>query len=188
MTQQPRIPIVDRTTIDDPQILSLLNWADEHSTPRPSWIQLTANNPELCRARGEFWRGLFWGGTVPHATKELVRRVIVEIQECQYCTSQRSVSAGDVNDTIVESCTLPDFSHPEPRIQAALRFAREITLHQRDDAVWDSVYAELNRHYAPGDIVELGIFASWCAGMSAFVHSTAIYRLGEGAQRQPTPA
>lgn len=177
MTVQPRISLIERTEIADPQIQNLLKWADERSTPRPSWIQLTAHNPELCKARGAFWQALFWEGVVSHKVKELVRLMIVQLQECQYCTTQRSVEAGELDEEQIASCTLPDFTHPDPAIQAAFRFARELTLHQKDETVWDSVYAEMNRYYEPAAIVELGIFACWCSGMSAFVHSTGLYKL-----------
>jgi len=183
-----RIPPLDIDSIEDEGVQTAIEWANIHSTPRPLWYQTMAHNPELCKMHAQYWRLLFWGGSVPHTTKELVRSLIVELQECTFCTEQQSAHAqqqGLYDNMDVQACTLPDFTHPDPKVQAALRFARDLVLRPRSDEVWDRIYADLLQHYTYGEIVELGMVAANCIGMTPFVHSTALYRLTAKAADNP---
>ena len=82
-----------------------------------------------------------------------------------FCADQRSVLAQEqgLDETDAQRCALPAYDHPDPRVRAALRYARALAL-ERDPAAFDEVYAELRRVFDDAEVVELGCFAAIAIG------------------------
>ena len=80
----PRIPYVDPTTIDDPEIREYLDHARAHGTPRPESQAIRANNPNVIRAFSQAWELTFRQGVVDHRIKELCRVYVSQSIDCDY--------------------------------------------------------------------------------------------------------
>lgn len=164
---EPRLPRIARREITDRRLRGVLQRAEKLSTPKPAWYQTLAHNPDMAVAYARYWDLTHRGGSVEHTTKELMRIAIAELLGCGFCADQRSVLAVDqgLDERDAVACALPDFNHPEPRVRAALRFARAMTLDGPGVHVdWDAVYDELRDVFSAGEIVELGCFAAMAIG------------------------
>lgn len=165
-TQTPlRLPQVPESQITDPELRAVLERAERLSTPKPAWYLTLAHNPEMATGYAAYWDLTHRGGTVEHATKELMRIAIATLLNCGFCADQRSVIALEqgFDEDAALSCALPDFDPPDPRVRAAVRYARALVLEQ-DPAAFDSVYAELRSMFTDAEIVELGCFAAIAIG------------------------
>jgi AhpD family alkylhydroperoxidase len=164
-TTMSRLPKVPAEEVTDPELLAILERAERLSTPKPAWYLTLAHNPEMAKAYASYWDATHRGGQVEHTTKELMRIAISQLLGCAFCADQRSVVALD--EGLVESealaCALPDFDHPDPRVRAALRYARAL-VRETEPAAFDAVYAELRSGFTDAEIVELGCFAAIAIG------------------------
>jgi len=164
---QPRLPRVSRTEIRDPRLRGILERAERLSTPKPAWYETLAHSPDMAVAYARYWDLTHRGGHVEHTTKELMRIAISQLLGCGFCADQRSVSAVEagLDESDAQACALPDFDHPEPRVRAALRFARAMTIDRPgNEQNWDEIYEELGQVYSSAEIVELGCFAAIAIG------------------------
>ena len=171
---EPRLPRVPRAEISDGRLHGVLERADELSTPKAAWYETLAHAPEMAVAYARYWDLTHRGGSVEHTTKELMRIAISELLGCGFCADQRSVLAvaGGLREADAQACALPDFDHPDPRVRAALRFARAMTLDRPGaEQNWDEVYDELREVYSSAEIVELGCFAAIAIGGVKFSRS-----------------
>lgn len=164
---EPRLARIPREQISDRRLRGVLQRAEKLSTPKPAWYQTLAHAPDMAVAYARYWDLTHRGGNVEHTTKELMRIAIAELLGCGFCADQRSVMALDqgFDERDAAVCALPDFDHPDPRVRAALRFARAMTLDGPAVTTdWDAVYDELREVYSDGEIVELGCFAAMAIG------------------------
>lgn len=152
--EEPRVPIVDRETVDDPELQDAFAHTDVVGTPPTKKLLAMAHNPRLTQAFATYWRQTAEEGEVEPEIKELGRIAIAQILDCETCATSRS-SLVTVSEEDVQACTLPDFTHPDPRTQAALQYARTLVLNDGRD---DECYAELAKHYSWSEIVELACF------------------------------
>jgi AhpD family alkylhydroperoxidase len=160
-----RLPQVARDEVTDPQLEAVLERAERLSTPKPAWYLTLAHDPEMAKGYAAYWDLTHRGGRVEHTTKELMRIAISQLLGCGFCAAQRSVLALDegLDEADAEACALADFDHPNPRVRAALRYARALTL-ETDPAAFDTVYAELRSVYSDAEVVELGCFTAIAIG------------------------
>ena len=143
----------------------MLERAERLSTPKPAWYLTLAHDPEMAKAYAAYWDTTHRGGRVEHTTKELMRIAIAQLLGCDFCADQRSVVAVEqgLDEADAKVCALPDYDHPDPRVRAALRYARALVL-ERDAAAFDDVYAELRSVFDDAEVVELGCFAAIAIG------------------------
>lgn len=153
-TRKPRVPIVDRDDVDDPELQEAFAHTDVVGTPPTKKLLAMAHNPELTKAFAAYWRRTAEEGLIEPEIKELGRIAIAQILECDTCATSRS-SLVEVSEDEVQACTLPDFTHPDPRTEAALQYARTLVL---DDGRDDECYAELAQHFSWSEIIELACF------------------------------
>lgn len=163
-----RLAPVSRDDVDDPALLEVLQRAQRVSAPKPAWYLTLAHDPEMAVGYAQFWELTHRGGRVEHATKELMRITIAQLMGCDFCAAQRSAIALEdgLDEADASACSLPSFDHPDPRVRAALAFARALALDSPadDGAVFDQVYANLRAVYSDAEIVELGCFAAIAIG------------------------
>lgn len=163
----PRITPIARETVDDPELLMVLERAERLSTPKPSWYLTLGHEPEMAVGYADYWELTHRGGHVDHRIKELMRIAVSTLLGCEFCAEQRSVIAvaGGLDEEVAVACAAPDFDHPDARTRAALRFARGMVFDGPATPVdWDSVYDELQSVFSPAEIVELGCFAAIAVG------------------------
>lgn len=164
--RESRIPSLMREDVRDVQLQEILDNAEKLSTPKPAWYLTLAHNPEMAKAYAAYWDLTHRGGKVDHKIKELMRIAIAQLMDCDFCADQRSVVALEqgLEETEARVCSLPEFNHPDPRTNAALRYARALVLDSTDDQEFDEVYAELRKVFDASEIVELGCFAAIAIG------------------------
>jgi len=167
-TQTTRLPQLPLEQVSDQRLLAVLDRAERLSTPKPAWYLTLAHAPEMANAYAEYWDLTHRGGQVEHTTKELMRIAIAQLLGCEFCADQRSVRAlqEGLDESEAQLCALADFNHPDPRVRAALRYARALTLDSPGDdgSAFDPVYAELRSVFTDAEIVELGCFAAIAIG------------------------
>jgi alkylhydroperoxidase family enzyme len=167
---------VDRDAVTDVDLNEVIEKAELSKSPPVSWYLTMGNNPEVAVAFANYWEPLHRGGTVPHEIKELCRIQIAQMIRCDFCASQRSPLAESITDEEIQSCSLPDWEHPDPRTRAALHYARTLTLDDGRDA---EVYAELREHYSNAEIIEMAAFFCLTAGGNRMAKSWGIEAHGE---------
>lgn len=79
-----RIPYVDLTSIQDPEVLGYLEKARLEGTPRPESQAIRAQNPAVIRAFSQAWDLTFRHGVCDHGIKELCRVYVSQSIECEY--------------------------------------------------------------------------------------------------------
>jgi AhpD family alkylhydroperoxidase len=160
-----RLPQVERRQVTDPELEAVLERAERLSTPKPTWYLTLAHSPEMAKAYAAYWEATHRGGRVEHTTKELMRIAISQLLGCDFCAAQRSVQALEhgLDEGDAATCALPAFDHPEPRVRAALAYARALVL-ETEPTAFDSVYTELRAVYSDAEVVELGCFAAIAIG------------------------
>lgn len=167
-TSSSRIAALTRHEITDEQLLTVIDRAEVTSTPKPAWYLTLAHAPEMANGYAGFWDLTHRGGQVEHTTKELMRIAIAQLLGCGFCATQRSVQALEqgLSENDAARCALPDFDHPEPRVRAALRYARALVLDAptSDGTQFDDVYDELLSVFSNAEVVELGCFAAIAIG------------------------
>jgi alkylhydroperoxidase family enzyme len=164
MTQATRrLRSVAREDIQDPKLLEIVARAERLSAPKPEWYLATAHNPKACAAFDDYWDAVYRNGLVEHVTKELMRLAIVQLLGCDFCSSQRSVAAQaeGLDEDEVQACAMPDFNPPDPRVRAAVRYARALALDHAgaDTSIYDEIYEDLHAHFSEEEIVELAYLA-----------------------------
>jgi alkylhydroperoxidase family enzyme len=171
----PHITYVDPATIDDPEVLALIERARVLGTPRPESQAIRAHNPAVMKAFNHAWETLFRQGQVDHSIKELCRLYISKSVECEYCGGQRSIAAregGTTEDQIDEILMFETSDRFDERERAALMWTSGIAWDARiaDEAVWQI----LHKYFTEAQLVELGHFIALTLGQQRFLKTVGI--------------
>lgn len=162
-----RVPRLDRSAIDDRELLDVLDRAEQLSTPRPDWYLTLAHAPDMAVAYSRYWDLTHRGGRVDHRIKEKMRLAVSTALGCDFCAEQRSTVAleGGLTDAEAEACAMPAPEFDDPRESAAVRYARALVDDRPEAPVdWDDVYARLRGVFDDAEVVELGCFAAIAVG------------------------
>jgi alkylhydroperoxidase family enzyme len=166
----PRISYVDPSTVDDPEIVEILERARREGTPRPESQAVRAHNPEVMKAFNYAWETFFRRGLVDHRIKELCRLFVAKSVECEYCAGQRSVGAireGLTEHQVDEILLFERSDQFDNRERTALLWTKAI--------VWDSAFADdelwrrLHEQFTEAQLVELGHFVALTLGQQRFL-------------------
>ena len=171
----PHISYVDPHTVDDPELIAIMERARTQGTPRPESQSIRLHHPEVMKAFNHAWEVFFRQGVTDHAIKELCRLYISKSVDCEYCGGQRSMLAREQGTTEAQVDELLDFEHStrfDDRERAALEWAMAITWdpHLADDDLW----ARLRRHFNEPQLVELGHFIALTLGQQRFLKTLGI--------------
>jgi alkylhydroperoxidase family enzyme len=172
-----RISYVDSTDVKDPQALAALQTAARRGTPRPESQAIRAHVPEVLRTFSETWDASFYGGVVDHDIKELCRVYVSKTGACEYCGTQRTQHAKQLDDRDYDE--LLDFRNSD-RYDARQKTALEWTdviiwdPNSADDALWERLHA----HFTEPELVELGYFIALTLGQQRWL-ATMDLRHGE---------
>lgn len=167
------IPIVDRESVDDPELIQAFKHTDLVGTPPTRKLLAMAHAPEIAKGMAAYWRLTAESGRVDLSIKELGRLTIAQLLGCPVCSGARS-SVAPVDEEDVIACTAPTFDHPDPATRAALRFARTLV---RDDGDDDARYEELAKQFDWAQIIELAAFFCLVIGDVRMVKSFGLEAL-----------
>lgn len=175
----PNISYVDPATIEDPELLAILERARLEGTPRPESQAIRLHNPEVMKAFNHAWDEFFRRGVTPHPIKELCRLYISKSVDCEYCGGQRSLTAQRAGTTEMQVDELLDFERSdrfEPAERAALEWAQAIAWDPALAA--DGMWERLHEHFTEPQLVELGHFIALTLGQQRFLKTVGV-RHGE---------
>jgi alkylhydroperoxidase family enzyme len=169
------ISYVDPATIEDPEVLAILERARQRGTPRPESQAIRAHNPEVMKALNHAWETFFHQGTVDHSVKELCRLYISKSVECDYCGGQRSARAAQEGTTENQVDELLEFESSDrfdDRQRTALTWTMAIAWDPSlaDDELW----AKLHEHFSEPELIELGHFVALTLGQQRFLKTVGI--------------
>jgi alkylhydroperoxidase family enzyme len=170
-----RLSYVDPSSLTDPDLVDIMEFARQNGTPRPESQAIRAHVPDLLRTFTAAWRTAFLNGVLDHRIKELCRLYVSRTVDCRYCGDQRSVkAAGDgVEESHVDE--LLNYQTSErfnERERTALAYTEAITWNPdlADDAMW----ARLHEHFTEPEIVELGYFVALTSGQQRWIRTLGI--------------
>ena len=168
----PRIPYRDYETIDDPEIVEILDRARRVGTPRPESQAIRAHVPAVAKTFSAAWQETFVDGVVDHDLKELCRVYVTKTVECGYCAAQRSIDAETPEEHYDDLLTYESSDRYTDREKAALRYTDAIVWNAdfADDAMWDA----LNEHFTTPELVELGFFIALTSGQQRWIKTLGI--------------
>lgn len=170
-----RLSYVDPSSLTDPDLVDIMEFARQNGTPRPESQAIRAHVPDLLRTFTAAWRTAFLNGVLDHRIKELCRLYVSRTVDCRYCGDQRSVKAAGegVDETHVDELlnyqTSDRFNERE---RTALAYTEAITWNPdlADDAMW----ARLHEHFTEPEIVELGYFVALTSGQQRWIRTLGI--------------
>jgi alkylhydroperoxidase family enzyme len=171
----PNITYVDPATIEDPELLVIMERARLEGTPRPESQAIRLHNPEVMKAFNHAWDEFFRRGVTPHAIKELCRLYISKSVDCEYCGGQRSLTAQREGATEMQVDELLDFERSDrfaPAERAALEWAQAIAWDPGLAA--DDMWERLHEHFTEPQLVELGHFIALTLGQQRFLKTVAV--------------
>ena len=171
----PHISYVDPGSIEDPELIAILERARELGTPRPESQAIRAHNPDVMKAFNQAWEVFFRQGEVDHSIKELCRVYISKSVECEYCGGQRSVRAreeGTTEDKVDEILEFESSDRFDERERAALQWTMAIAWDAQfaDDALWETLHG----HFTEAQLIELGHFVALTLGQQRFLKTVRI--------------
>jgi alkylhydroperoxidase family enzyme len=171
----PYISYVEPSSIDDPEVLAILERARRLGTPRPESQAIRAHHPEVMKAFNQAWETFFRQGITDHSIKELCRLYISKSVDCEYCGGQRSVAAAEQGTSERQIDEILEFESSDrfdEREKAALRWAMAIAWDA--DIADEEVWAELHRHFSEPQLIELGHFIALTLGQQRFLKTVRI--------------
>jgi AhpD family alkylhydroperoxidase len=170
-----RLSYVDPSSLTDPDLVDIMEFARQNGTPRPESQAIRAHVPDLLRTFTAAWRTAFLNGVLDHRIKELCRLYVSRTVDCRYCGDQRSVKAAGEGvderhvDELLNYQTCERFNERE---RTALAYTEAITWNPdlADDAMW----AKLHEHFTEPEIVELGYFVALTSGQQRWIRTLGI--------------
>jgi alkylhydroperoxidase family enzyme len=175
----PNITYVDPASVEDPELLEIMERARTVGTPRPESQAIRLHHPQVMKAFNNAWEVFFREGVADHAVKELCRLYISKSVECDYCGGQRSVLARELGANEAKIDEILDFENSErfdDRERAALGWAMAIAW---DPSLADAdLWQRLHQHFSEPQLVELGHFIALTLGQQRFLKTVGI-RHGE---------
>jgi len=162
-----RIPYANLSDISDSEIHAILDRARRVGTPRPESQAIRARVPAVLKSFTKAWMETFVEGVVEHELKELCRVYVTKTVDCGYCAAQRSQDASVEEAHYSDLLSYATSDRYTEREKAALAYT--------DAIVWDSrlatdeVWARLDEHFSPEELVELGFFIALTSGQQRWI-------------------
>ncbi len=132
-------------------------------------IEVLAQAPELLGWYYDgFYAEVFFKGRVARRVKEVLRLKLSTIHGCAFCNKGNTQSALDAGVTAAQIDAIADTQSPlfDARDRAVMRLAEEMALPNMAGEVTPGLAAELRRHFAEAEIVELAMVAAVLTGMA----------------------
>jgi AhpD family alkylhydroperoxidase len=169
-----------------PQASAMIESAERTGAPDPRVVSIMMRSA-VGSAWVECWNKVLYDGVLPHRLKEMYRIKISVAHQCGYCSTVRSNVAkaeGLTEDLIAD---LADFAASDkftPREKAALHYAE--LFKQGEHAIdKDGVYADLQKDFSDGEIIELGMLCAQTDGVGKVVKSLNVISWEEACMLDP---
>lgn len=175
----PNISYVDPATVEDPELLAIMERARSQGTPRPESQAIRLHHPDVMKAFNHAWEVFFRQGVTDHSIKELCRLYVSKSVECEYCGAQRSLVAQQDGTTEGQVDEILNFERSDrfnARERAALEWAMAIAWDPTLAA--DDLWERLHEHFSEPQLVELGHFIALTLGQQRFLKTLGV-RHGE---------
>jgi alkylhydroperoxidase family enzyme len=168
----PRIPYRPFGSIDDPEVIEILERARAVGTPRPESQAIRAHVPAVIKTFSAAWQETFVEGVVDHELKELCRVYVTKTVDCGYCAAQRSIDADTPEDHYDDLLSYRNSERYSDREKAALAYTDAVAWNAdfADDAMWE----ELHRHFTAPELAELGFFIALTSGQQRWIKTLDI--------------
>jgi alkylhydroperoxidase family enzyme len=169
------ISYVDPATVQDRELLAIMERARRYGTPRPESQAIRLHHPEVMKAFNHAWEVFFRQGVCDHAIKELCRLYISKSVQCEYCGGQRSVLAQQQSTTEAQVDDILDFERSDrfdDRERAALEWSMAIAWDPTlaADDLWD----RLHQYFTEPQLIELGHFIALTLGQQRFLKTVGV--------------
>lgn len=136
-----------------------------------TFVGVMGHAPEVFDWYAEFYRRVFYGGSVPVRIKELIRFRLSTLHGCAFCNrgNRLDALAAGLSESQLAAIDDPDAACWGEAERAALRLAGEMSLGQPGGTLGPELYAELRRQFDDRQIVELGVTMAVLTGMAKFL-------------------
>ena len=126
----------------------------EKKTGPSNFYRVMAHKPEAMQQFSALYKAVMGPGTLERRLKEMVYLAASIVNESDYCTvhHMKGAKAAGLTDNEIADIETETNLHFNPKEQAALRYARELT--RNADAEDDTRY-EVEEIFAPDQVVEL---------------------------------
>jgi len=171
----PNISYVDPATVEDPELLAIMERARSQGTPRPESQAIRLHHPDVMKAFNHAWEVFFRQGVTDHSIKELCRLYVSKSVECEYCGAQRSLVAQQDGTTEGQVDEILNFERSDrfnARERAALEWAMAIAWDPTLAA--DDLWERLHEHFSEPQLVELGHFIALTLGQQGFLKTLGV--------------
>lgn len=137
-----------------------------------TFFEVMANNPDLLRWYiNDFYGGVFKSGRVPADALEVLRLRLSAQHGCKFCNQGNRLSARDagLSDAEIDALFADEFSVLRAHLQPVAALSDELRLTNASGRLSDALHARLSAHYAPAQIVELGLIGGVLTGIAKFL-------------------
>lgn len=137
-----------------------------------TFFEVMANNPDLLRWYiNDFYGRVFQSGRVPQAALEVLRLRLSIQHGCKFCNQGNRLAAKEagLEDDEIDALFEDDFSKLRPALQSVAELSDTLKLTNQEGALSAELHEELAVHYAPSQIVELGMIGGILSGIAKFL-------------------
>lgn len=172
-TSRPRIPMLERDTVDA-ELHPLYDTLLRDRGVVPNMFRTVAHTPALALGFAAFLKPLMGDGALTACYKELVATLVARRLECRYCVTAHTISALQKGATREQVAHLEEYETGPFNEAEKIGFRAADRLHASPEGIDDDLYAALQRHFTPQQIIELTAVASAFEFFPRFVSALRI--------------
>jgi alkylhydroperoxidase family enzyme len=138
-------------------------------TGEPTFVEVFASNPQMLDfVMGQFYAGVFFGGTVDQRYKQLARLKLSLLHGCRTCNKQNvpGALAAGVSQAQIDAMDDYETGPFTAAEKAVIAYADQVALTNMDGKLTPELYARLREHFSEADILELGVAMAVISGMA----------------------
>lgn len=138
-------------------------------TEEPTFVEVFASNPSMLDfVMGNFYAGVFFGGSVDQRYKQLARLKLSLLHGCRTCNRQNVPGALAAGLSQPQIDGMDDFEHGpfSAAEKAVIAYAAEVALTNMNGRMTPELFSRLRMHFSEADILELGVAMAVISGMA----------------------
>jgi alkylhydroperoxidase family enzyme len=138
-------------------------------TGEPTFVEVFASNPQMLDfVMGQFYAGVFFGGSVDQRYKQLARLKLSLLHGCRTCNKQNvpGALAAGVSQAQIDAMDDYETGPFTAAEKAVIAYADQVALTNMDGKLTPELYARLREHFSEADILELGVAMAEISGMA----------------------
>jgi alkylhydroperoxidase family enzyme len=138
-------------------------------TGEPTFVEVFASNPQMLDfVMGQFYAGVFFGGSVDQRYKQLARLKLSLLHGCRTCNKQNvpGALAAGVSQAQIDAMDDHETGPFTAAEKAVIAYADQVALTNMDGKLTPELYARLREHFSEADILELGVAMAVISGMA----------------------